>query len=282
MQPTGGAASGGSLRLPVLLGTGLPEHGRLLQRVLRGGRRRAGLLFAMSARARAAHVWTLRRRVELESAQRFTHFATELAAHGSSNVIAEMARDAARDELRHAELCGKLTEHFGGRAVAPVPEVSAPRRVAPAELQGREALLYELVALSCVTETLSTVLLGALVDAARDSFARQCLHSILKDEVQHSRLGWAFLAEAHAGGARDVVSPHLPAMLGATLAAELFADAPPHAEDAELSGYGALDRATGERLVRECLAEVVFPGLERFGIDTLPGKRWLASRTNRR
>jgi ferritin-like protein len=236
----------------------------------------------MSARPRAARIWAERRRVEFESAQRFAHLTTELTSHGSSTVIVEMARDAARDELRHAELCEQLMQHFGGPPAAVAHEVTAPRRVAPAELDAREALLYELVALSCVTETLSTVLLGTLVDAARDPFTRQCLHSILKDEVQHSRLGWAFLAEAHAGGARDVVSPHLPAMLAATLGTEAVVDAPPDADDAELSGYGALDRTTGERLVRECLAEVVFPGLERFGIDTVPGKRWLASRASGR
>jgi hypothetical protein len=236
----------------------------------------------MSARPRAARIWAERRRVELESAQRFAHLTTELTAHGSSTVIVEMARDAARDELRHAELCEKLMQHFGGPVAAETLHVTAPRRVAPAALDAREALLYELVALSCVTETLSTVLLGTLVDAARDPFTRQCLHSILRDEVQHSRLGWAFLAEAHAGGARDIVSPHLPAMLAATLGTEAVVDAPPDADDAELSGYGALDRATGERLVRECLAEVVFPGLERFGIDTVPGKRWLSSRATGR
>jgi hypothetical protein len=148
--------------------------------------------------------------------------------------------------------------------------------VAPPGLEGRDALLYELVALSCVTETLSTALLGALVEAARDSVAKETMHSILRDEVRHSRLGWAFLAEAHATGARDVVAPHLPCMLAATLGTASLAPAASTPDDAELAGYGELEPSTSVRVMRECFEEVIFPGLSRFGIDTAPGERWLA------
>ena len=33
--------------------------------------------------------------------------------------------------------------------------------------------------------------------------------------------------------------------------------------------------------VQECFGDVIFPGLERFGIDTSLGKRWLAERVAR-
>ena len=98
-----------------------------------------------------------------------------------------MAKRASSDELRHAEKCLDLVRHFGGAVEAPkAPEA---RPVAPSSLETRERLLYEVVALSCVTETLSAALLGALVERARDSLAKSVLHSILRDEVGHVAIG---------------------------------------------------------------------------------------------
>ncbi|HEX5100753.1 MAG TPA: ferritin-like domain-containing protein [Polyangiaceae bacterium] len=185
-----------------------------------------------------------------------------------------MAGRASSDELRHAEKCLDLVRHFGGVVEAPkAPEV---RPVAPSELETRERLLYEVVALSCVTETLSAALLGALVERARDSLTKSVLHSILRDEVVHSRLGWAFLAEEHARGARDCVSERLAPMLSSTLSDELF-DGPTEVNDVDraLAGFGSLERMERQRVVRETLQAVVFPGLERFGIDTSRGRAWL-------
>jgi hypothetical protein len=215
--------------------------------------------------------------MELETAARFRRLAAELASHGASDAVVEMARRAAIDELRHAERCLDLVRHFGGPFQAPkAPEV---RAIAPRSFTDQERLLYEVVALSCVTETLSTTLLGALVERARDTLAKDVAHSILRDEVKHSRLGWAFLAEEHARGARDCVSKRLGSMLRSTLADELFEpSAAAGASDGALAGFGSLERTERRRIVRETLNAVVFPGLECFGIDTSLGKAWLAER----
>jgi hypothetical protein len=262
--------------LSVLLAPGLPQLGSVLRRVLRFRQRPCRLLPVTTVRARAARVWALRRNVELEAASRFRTLSVELSTHGASEVVTRMAREAASDELRHATLCATLAEHFGGSPLAEPALDVLVRCVAPRGLEGRDALLYELVALSCVTETLSTALLGALVEAARDTVAKETMHTILRDEVRHSRLGWAFLAEAHAAGARDVVAPHLPGMLAATLGSAPFTSVPAEQGDAELAGYGELERSRSLGIVRECFAEVIFPGLARFGIDTSLGERWLA------
>lgn len=230
-----------------------------------------------SPRELAARVWAFRLGSELEAAQRFRALAPRLRTAGASAVIVGMAEDAAADELRHADLCRQLVRHFGG------PEPAEPRitlrGTAPTGLDDGERLLYELVALSCVTETLSAALLGELVARATDPVCRQAMHSILREEVNHSRLGWAFLAEEHARGAGDCVGPQLPAMLAATLSDELFRA--PEFQDprlAELAGLGSLQRPDRLRVVRDTLDGVIFPGLELFGIDTAHGKRWLDTR----
>jgi hypothetical protein len=270
--------------VPLLLGEGLPQHrDALLRRFLQEWGRRARLLPSMtagaadeSARELAARVWSFRLVSELEAAQRFGALAPLLRAAGASEVIVGMAEEAAADELRHAELCRQLVRHFGG-APPPEPEI-ALRWTAPADLEGRERIFYEIVALSCVTETLSTALLGELVARATDPVCRDAMHSILRDEVNHSRLGWAFLAEQHARLVRDCVGPHLPDMLDATLGDELFTAASPDPRLAHLAGLGSLERPDRLRVVREALERVIFPGLELFGIETASGRRWLNAR----
>lgn len=229
-----------------------------------------------SVRELARRVWCNRLGSELEAAQRFHDLAPTLRALGVSDVIVAMADKAASDELRHASLCRELVEHFGG-VPPPEPQVSL-RPIAPAGLAGKEGTLYEVVALSCVTETLSTALLGALVARARDPVCKQAMHSILCDEVNHSRLGWALLAEERARGARDCVGEHLPDMFAATLGDDFFGLATaPDPRLAELAGLGSLERAERQRIVRETLLRVIFPGLERFGIETGFGRRWLGA-----
>lgn len=231
-----------------------------------------------NARALAGRVWKVRSIFELEAAERFKTFVSQLSTAGASEAVVTLAREAASDELRHANLCEELATHFGEPA-SPRPAV-AIRRVAPAGLATSEMILYEVVAMACVTETLSTALLGSLVECARDSLAKQTMQSILRDEVSHSRIGWAFLAEQHARGASDCISSHLGPMLEATLGDEFFASsASPDPNEEALTGLGVLDRTERRRIVRETLDVVIFPGLERFGIDTAPGRKWFRERT---
>ena len=228
------------------------------------------------ARGRAAKIWSERRRAELEAAQRFDWLASEFEVLGASATVRKLAARAAEDERRHAELCADLSRHFGEPVVS--SGLPAFRRVAPAKMERKDALIYEVVALACVTETLSTALLGALVDRASDSLAKRTMHSILCDEVNHSRLGWAYLAEAASARAMAAVSAHLAGMLQSTLSDELFRRSSADPLEAEVAGLGQLERIERRRIVRETLEQVVFPGLERFGADVRRGREWIEER----
>lgn len=232
---------------------------------------------AQQARHAAARVWRFRARAELEAAARFTRLAAELEANDAVAPVIAMAREAAADELRHAEKCVNLVREFEGSAfdVGPLP---TSRAVAPHGLPARERLLYEIVAMSCVTETLSAALLGELVDRATDSLVRETMHGILRDEVNHARLGWAHLAAERERGVMDVVGPSLPAMLAGTVSEELFASWAEHPAQEMLSGLGALDRAERRRIFSDTLSQVIFPGLKHFGVDTKSGENWLVER----
>jgi len=67
-------------------------------------------------------------------------------------------------------------------------------------------------------------------------------------------------------------------MLAGTVSEELFASWTEHPAQELLSGLGALDRADRRRIFRDTLSQVIFPGLEHFGVDTQLGENWLAER----
>jgi len=227
----------------------------------------------------AAWEWRCRYTFEREAMMRFDRLSKSLDAIEGKDQLAALARKAASDESRHAEQCRDLVRHFGEE----ISDSGAPadRQVAPPGCSPEEALLYELVAMSCITETLSCALLGALVERATDKQVKETMHSILRDEIGHSRLGWAYLAGASSRSSKRFIADHLPAMLAGTVTQEIFEDRPPHALEEPLSHLGALTRKERLHIFQESMRAVVFPGLERFEIDTQAGERWLRRQLGR-
>jgi bacterioferritin (cytochrome b1) len=240
-----------------------------------------GDIDAQQARNAAARVWRFRARAELDAAARFTRLAAELAAGDAVMPVITMAREAAADEMRHAEKCLSLVRFFEGSSFE-LDALPTSRPVAPKGLASREQLLYEVVAMSCVTETLSAALLGELVAKATDSLVRETMHGILRDEVNHARLGWAHLAAERERGVGDVIGASLPAILAGTVSEELFSSWTEHPAQEMLSGLGSLDRADRKRIFGDTLSQVIFPGLRHFGVNTERGESWLAERMSNR
>jgi hypothetical protein len=145
----------------------------------------------------------------------------------------------------------------------------------------REKLLYEVVAACCITETESMSVLTTLLHSARGERMRAVLHEIARDEVTHSRLGWAHLAHEH--GQIDVrfLGSLVPVMLEGTVSDALFAAAAaPELEDPQLLQHGVLPHSTKRTIFVQTLMDVTFPGLETFGVDTGPARRWLDQKRN--
>ena len=218
-------------------------------------------------------MWSIRARAECEAAARFDRLADRLGATGAAPIVVTMATEAADDERRHAELCRTAVEVFGG-------QITLDFAVTPAELTGPDAspirrALHEVVAMSCITETLSAALLGEMLDQAEHPVVRSTVHSILRDEIRHSRLGWAHLAGGISEEDQAWLSAALPGMLAGTVSDELYL--PPEADDSSkwTTGVGGLPRATRRAIIEGATRQVVLPGLERFGVDTGPAQTWL-------
>jgi hypothetical protein len=216
-----------------------------------------------------ARVWRHREQVEREAAAQFAQLADDLRASAVPAHLVALAQSAAEDEAAHAILCRCLVDHIGA-GHPPLPPLP-PRPVVvlgPPGLSVNRRALYASVALSCVTETFSTALLLEMQRLATDDRVAQTVHRILRDEVQHSRLGWAHLAWAAERGDVSWLGPYLGDMVnasvGSDLPLELLRDESGHPGD----GSGVLSAARIQDVVTAALEQVVVPGFARYGLDT--------------
>lgn len=220
----------------------------------------------------AAATWRVRAQQEREAAYAFEALARSLKDHGAPEVLVAAARDSITDEERHAVLCGELVTSFGGAA-----EPSAPRPQRIIRPATRAELLHEVVALCCITETLSTVLLTAMLERAKHAGVAEVLREVVRDEITHSRIGWGYLSTVDVAADAPAIAKALPGMLAGTVSSDVFEpDADAHLAS-ELEGLGCLSRASISLLFCETLNEVIWPGLEEAGIDTASARSWLVS-----
>ncbi len=226
-----------------------------------------------SVRRLAAAAWEFRWKVELEAEARFERLAERLDQIGAGPAMAELARRASRDERRHAEFCAELAREYGASIAASAP-VSAPE-IAPSGLLLRGKVLYEIVSACCITETESMSVLTTLLGSVRGDRMRRVLRQLAEDEVGHSRLGWAHLAREHAHGVTSFLSPLIPSMLEGSVDADLFLPVSPEREDEALLEHGVLPHRWKREVFIRTLEEVVFPGLERCGVDAAAARSWL-------
>ena len=190
----------------------------------------------------------------------------------------ELASAAVDDEQRHARLCSELARHYGSREA---PGTGAAPAIGPKHAPPEDRLLYEVVAFCCVTETLNTSLMHVAFLRARVPYVREAIREILRDEIWHSRLGWAHLHAARAGGRGAFLAQALPRMLAGAVQMELFADAPTHGSDELLEDHGELPLLTRREIFESSARDVLLPGLEALGIDTAPARAWISAALGR-
>lgn len=222
-----------------------------------------------------AGAWAVRYRIETEASLRFGSLAGRLARFGAPKALVELAERASKDEIRHAAHCERLFHGLGGKKLTAIDRVV---EYAPPEWTEAERLTYEMVAQCCVAETQSTATLVTLLDAAETPELRSVLHELARDEVHHSRLGWAYLAWARPQVDFAFLGPVLPSMIGGSAGPEMFAPPADDADRPELLRQGLIPQSMRRQVYVETLETVVFPGFDTVGVDTGPARRWLGEK----
>lgn len=218
---------------------------------------------------RAAHFWWQRERVEVEAASLFSALAPGIAAAGHAE-LAALSNEAHEDELRHADLCRSLVDALrGDHEIAMVSRElkgESQALLGPRHLSAEQRTLFAAVALGCVTETLSVALLIEIEKRAQHELVQQTAHEILRDEIRHSRLGWAYLEYASSLGSVSWLGVHIDEMIRAALNDEAPAESALGMEGS-LEAYGVLGRGLAREVCQTAIAQIVVPGLARAGLQ---------------
>ena len=224
-----------------------------------------------AAGALIAQVWAVRHGVETGASLRFAALSQGMRAAGAPATLVELAARASEDEIRHAAHCADILRLR--QADVPPPETRL-LFFGPRDLGAEQRLTYEVVAQSCISETESMATLITLLDAASDAHLKAVLQELARDEVQHARLGWAYLAWAKDRLDLTFLSAYLPAMAAAATGEDLFRPGPPEADDPALLSAGVVPKHDRRRIYLETLHSVVIPGFEEFRVDTGPLREW--------
>jgi hypothetical protein len=225
------------------------------------------------AQWRAAEVWASRAHAEAQSAARFNQLARDLKATGAPEGLVELAEKAETEETEHVDLCLRLVNHLGHKTHRPkIPTI--PSGVAG--LEPKEALLLQMVGMCCINETVSAAILGEMLRQAEPGRVHDTIQTILRDEIGHSRLGWAYLAYIAGDGKLTLLEKELPTLLQNAVTDELFEQPDLDDPDHLSAPLGTVPRVTRFELFEAALLDLVFLGLERFGVETAAGRAWLA------
>jgi hypothetical protein len=231
--------------------------------------------FPHSARTRAAGVWAFRARAEAIASGRFVQLGRDLADVNAPQVVVEMVERAAEEEARHIRICMDLVEGMGAHIEKPdTPQFSLPENLK----NKQRTVLLQMVGTSCINETVSATVLAEMMRRAESGQVHDSIQEILRDEIDHGRVGWAYVAHLAQQGEVGFVGEYLPALLDAAVEDELFDTPDPDDPDAATIGLGTLPKVERARLFQSAVADLILPGLAHFGIDTTGGQNWLKSR----
>jgi hypothetical protein len=187
--------------------------------------------------------------------------------------LVDLAERAIDDELRHAELSRVVASRIAGKdlpAPALLPLETPRHEGASPEL--RDALFV--VGQCALNETTASAYLEASLHGAEGPVARTALRELLSDEINHGRIGWAYLATLEPSMRAQVARWMLPmAYVNLKNWRKETPDDPGHV--AVMALHGVPHPSIIHAALVDALRSLVVPGLRELGMDTGGLERWL-------
>src|SRR5207249_326894 len=113
---------------------------------------------------------------------------------------------------------------------------------------------------------------------------RGAIEALLEDEIDHGRVGWAYLASRRREGRLAGLAEALPAMLDRTMGWVMRKPIThPEPDAPALEAFGYLGNDAGAAIFGRTLHDVILPGFETLGVDLGPAQQrideqgWLTS-----
>ena len=226
---------------------------------------------APHSRELLAETWMIQAATEARVAESFAAVREALHRLGADSALQALAQRAIDDEHRHAALCEEVAGRCLGRPVPPhvALPTQRPRHASAASTSIRDALWV--VGQCALNETLAGAYLSVAREGATTPLARHALRELLEDEIDHARVGWAFLSELTEEEKRPLHEWVLPLTISnfrEWSALEL-------PSDESLASHGVPAREAVDAAIREAIHGVLVPGFGHVGLDTRALEGWL-------
>lgn len=224
-------------------------------------------VLSAAEREEVTSAWLARMCEEHISARIFAGLIPQLMAAGVSPRIQADVADMIAEELVHARFCAGIVTALGAKPIAPLPQL--PEVPKHEDAGPVEALLRNLMSISCLSETIACAHIEAERLEVGPEPLREVLRLILADEVGHARLGWRVLDELAPGlddATRERLNAYLVYAFQALFARHLHADdvgTEPASPAAQAVGVCDIDLM--REILLDTVAEVIIPGLEAHG-----------------
>ncbi len=217
--------------------------------------------------------WRARMVTEHLSARVFAGLLPQMMRVGIDPQHQTAVVDMIGQELRHGRLCAAVVRALGEEPIVELPEIlDVPRH---ADAPPLEALLRNLITVSCLNETVAVAVIAAGRESAGPEPIRAIMTEILADEVGHARFGWRLLEEL---GPR--LDDRLRERLGQYLVPAFRQLAERHyLGDQETASdlactIGVCDARDTSELFLGTVSQVIVPGLEGYGLPATAAWRY--------
>ena len=217
--------------------------------------------------AAAREHWRIHMAAEFASSRVFAGLVPQLMAAGLDYEHVRDVVEMSRQEVEHGLASARVYAALGGDpctelpALDPVPTHSDAR-------SPLEAVLRNVLSVSCCGETLAVSVIGAERERAASDALRGVLTDILADEVGHARFGWRLLRDVESALDSELrvrLAVYLVGVFERDMRAMRGAITAPPASDGAL-GLGAPDGPVMWSTFWQTMTTVTLPALERHGI----------------
>jgi hypothetical protein len=215
-----------------------------------------------------ADQWDHRAKQEHLAVGAFSRIAHELAEDGCESVVLSLVTRAANDEVRHAETCARMASCLSGREFRPVRYRGVPKIPMHEGKDESTRVLLHVAEMCCLNETFTGFCFTEMLARTTHPVARTVLASLLEDEIDHGKVGWAYLAERVNERRREGLEAELPELVVRAMSAGMKPfEARPEEDDPALERFAYLGTRSIADLYRQAVREVIAPGFEHLGFD---------------
>jgi hypothetical protein len=211
--------------------------------------------------------WLERMKQEHLAVGAFSLLAQELAELGCESVVLSLVTQAATDEVRHAEICRRMAVALLGDGAVPARFRGLPRVPPHPDSSLSLRVLLHVVEMCCLSETMTGVYFSEMLARTTCAPAKAALESLLADEIDHGKAGWAYLATRVREKSVDGLDRALPAIFDRTVGRALSElKGRSDEDDPAMDAFGYLSKTASVAALIRALHGVILPGFELLGI----------------